>query len=272
MNLELNKTYHMDCLEGMKLIADKSIDMILCDLPYGVTQNKWDSAIPLDALWEQYNRIIKDNGAIVLTAQTPFDKILGASNVANLRYEWIWDKDKGSGFLNAKRMPLRQHENILVFYKKQPTYHPQMREADQNKVRPLRKNTSQNSTNYGNVTGGVEGRSDITKRYPTTILRYSAMAGELNPANRLHPTQKPVDMFEYLIRTYTNEGDIVLDNCMGSGTTAVACIRSKRHYIGFESDEIYAEISELRAKMESNPEKSEEIKRRIEELVKRKAL
>jgi site-specific DNA-methyltransferase (adenine-specific) len=245
--LELNKIYHMDCLEGMKLIPDKSIDMILCDLPYGVTaRNKWDCIIDLDKLWLQYKRIIKDNGVIALFAQTPFDKILGASNIKMLKYEWIWDKTKGSGFLNAKRMPLRQHENILVFYKKQPTYNPIMRDADPSKIRPLRKNTKQNSSNYGEVRDGVEGKSDVTKRYPTTILKYSAMEGELNPLNRLHPTQKPVELCEYLIKTYTNENDIVLDNCMGSGTTAVAAIRTNRKFIGFEIEKEYIEIANQR--------------------------
>ena len=128
-NIEINKIYNEDCLEGMKRIKDKSIDMILADLPYGTTQNKWDTVIPLDLLWKQYNRIIKDNGAIVLTAQTPFDKVLGVSNIKNLRYEWIWEKEQGTGHLNAKLMPMKNHENILVFYKKLPTYNPQMREG-----------------------------------------------------------------------------------------------------------------------------------------------
>lgn len=226
--LEVNKTYHMDCLKGMKLIKDKSVDMILCDLPYGTTQNKWDSIIPLNKLWKEYNRIIKDNGAIVLTAQTPFDKVLGASNLKMLKYEWIWEKNRGTGHLNAKKMPMKSHENILVFYKKLPTYNPQMREGDSY----VRKN-GKGSTNYGSQVDTVTKNEG---RYPLSVLNYNVVE------RTIHPTQKPVELFEYLIKTYTNEGELVLDNCMGSGTTAIACINTKRNYIGFELEEEYIKL------------------------------
>ncbi|MGD1416484.1 DNA-methyltransferase [Bacillus stercoris] len=224
----------MDCLEGMKLIKDKSIDMILCDLPYGTTQNKWDSIIPLDKLWQEYNRIIKDNGAIVLTAQTPFDKVLGNSNLKMLKYEWIWEKNRGTGHLNAKKMPMKSHENILVFYKKLPTYNPQMREGEPY----IRKDCSKSSLNKGNYGKTNESHTTISEggRYPLSVINFNSVE------RTIHPTQKPVELFEYLIKTYTNEGELVLDNCMGSGTTAIACINTKRNYIGFELEEEYIKL------------------------------
>ncbi|NYV67581.1 site-specific DNA-methyltransferase [Bacillus sp. Gen3] len=236
--LELNRIYQRDCIEGMRMLPDKSIDMILCDLPYGTTRNKWDSIIPLDALWEQYKRIIKDNGAIVLTAAPPFNAILGASNIGWYRYEWIWDKKLGSGSLNVKKVPLKRHENILVFYKKAPTYNPQMRKG---KFR--NKSTSKPSSNKGNY-GEIRHVKDNFNDdyYPTTILEFS----NANVRDRVHPTQKPVALFEYLIKTYTIEGEIVLDNCMGSGTTAVAAVRTGRKFIGFEREHEYVEIANKR--------------------------
>ena len=227
--MELNKIYNEDCLVGMKDIPDKSIDMILCDLPYGTTRNKWDTIIPLDKLWEQYDRITKDNGAIVLTAQTPFDKVLGMSNLETLKYEWIWTKYSGTGHLNAKKMPMKNHENILVFYKKLPTYNPQM-----TKGTPYTQKSGRASSNYNpqeRVTTVNEGY-----RYPLTVQKFKSEKG-------LHPTQKPVELFEYLIKTYTNDGETVLDNCMGSGTTAIACINTNRNYIGFELDQEYYRAS-----------------------------
>ena len=227
--MELNKIYNEDCLVGMSAIPDKSIDMILCDLPYGTTRNKWDTVLPLDWLWDEYNRIIKDSGAIVLTAQTPFDKVLGASNIENLKYEWIWVKPSGTGHLNAKKMPLKNHENILVFYKKLPTYNPQM-----TKGTPYTQKSGRASSNYNpqeRVTTVNEGY-----RYPLTVQKFKSEKG-------LHPTQKPVELFEYLIKTYTNEGETVLDNCMGSGTTAIAAIDTNRNYIGFELDKGYYKAS-----------------------------
>ena len=227
--MELNKIYNEDCLVGMKRIPDGSVDMILCDLPYGTTRNKWDTVLPLDWLWDEYNRIIKDSGAIVLTAQTPFDKVLGATNIENLKYEWIWVKPSGTGHLNAKKMPLKNHENILVFYKKLPTYNPQM-----TKGTPYTQKSGRASSNYNpqeRVTTVNEGY-----RYPLTVQKFKSEKG-------LHPTQKPVELFEYLIKTYTNEGETVLDNCMGSGTTAIAAINTNRNYIGFELDEGYYKAS-----------------------------
>ena len=222
----------MDCIDGMKLIPDKSVDMILCDLPYGITQNKWDSIIPLDALWKEYNRVIKDNGAIVLTASTPFDKMLGASNIKNLRYEWIWKKNNVTGHLNAKRMPMKEHENILVFYKKQPTYNPQG-------ILPFNKMTRRGSNGANYNESKTQNFQEYTN-YPRSILEFQY------DKDKLHPTQKPVGLFEYLIKTYTHEGDIVLDNCIGSGTTAVAAINTNRNYIGFELSEEYCEIAKER--------------------------
>ena len=230
--MELNKIYNEDCLEGMKKMPDKSVDMILCDLPYGTTRNKWDAIIPLDELWQQYNRVIKDNGAIVLTAQTPFDKVLGVSNLKMLKYEWIWTKYSGTGHLNAKKMPMKNHENILVFYKKLPTYNPQM-----TKGTPYTQKSGRASSNYNpqeRVTTVNDGY-----RYPLTVQKFKSEKG-------LHPTQKPVELFEYLIKTYTNEGETVLDNCMGSGTTAIAAINTNRNYIGFELDEEYYNLANER--------------------------
>lgn len=237
-SLSLNKIYHEDCIVGMRNIADKSVDMILCDLPYGTTQNSWDTIIPLDELWAQYNRIIKDNGAIVLTAQTPFDKVLGASNIRMLKYEWIWQKEAGTGFLNAKKMPLKNHENVLVFYKKPPIYNPQMREGEAYSGRVSAKNLG--SSNYGDTSNTSEEKRTYEGRYPVTVLNFE------RDRLKVHPTQKPVALFEYLIRTYTNEGETVLDNCMGSGTTAVACINTKRNFIGFELNEDYLKIANKR--------------------------
>jgi len=238
--LELNRIYNQDCLEGMKYIDDKSIDMILCDLPYGTTTCKWDTIIPFDKLWNQYNRVIKDNGAILLFAQTPFDKVLGCSNIKNLRYEWIWEKEQGTGNLNANKMPLKKTENILVFYKKLPTYNPQMTEGS---AYTIKRNYNDNEI-FGK-TGTKDGY--VTKntgmRYPTNLIKFNR---ELQ--NRFHPTQKPVALCEYLIKTYTNEGELVLDNCMGSGTTAIACKNTNRNYIGFELDKKYYEIANERIK------------------------
>lgn len=238
--MELNKIYNQDCLVGMESIQDKSIDMVLCDLPYGTTKNQWDSIINLDKLWEQYNRIIKDNGAIVLTAQTPFDKVLGVSNLKMLKYEWIWEKTSATGHLNAKKMPMKAHENILVFYKKLPTYNPQKTTGHERKVSTAKhKRNSKNSSNYGESSATTY---DSTERYPRSVQIFSTDKQK----SSFHPTQKPVALFEYLIKTYTNEGDLVLDNCMGSGTTAVACINTNRNYIGFELDSGYYNLANER--------------------------
>ena len=237
--MEVNKIYNIDCLIGMKNIPNKSIDMILCDLPYGTTQNKWDSVIPLDKLWEQYCRIIKDNGAIVLFAQTPFDKVLGCSNIKMLRYEWIWEKTTATGHLNAKKMPMKAHENILVFYKKLPTYNPQ-KTTGHTPVHSYTKHQDDGS-NYGKTVVGISGGGS-TERYPRSVQRFKSDKQKC----ALHPTQKPVELLEYLIKTYTNEGDLVLDNCMGSGSTAVACLNTNRKFLGFELDENYFNIANKR--------------------------
>jgi site-specific DNA-methyltransferase (adenine-specific) len=225
--------YLGDCLEIMKQIPDGSVDAIICDLPYGTTQNKWDSIINLDALWIEYKRIC--NGAIVLTAQTPFDKVLGFSNLKMLKYEWIWVKENGTGFLNAKKAPLKNHENVLVFYDKPPTYNPQMRTG----FKPyVCKQGSTKSKNYGSQAGAVTESNG--ERYPLTVIEFQ------RDKDKIHPTQKPVALMEYFVKTYTNEGDTILDNCMGSGTTGVACKNLNRNFIGIEKDETYFEIARKR--------------------------
>ena len=234
MHLDINKIHQGDCLELMNGIPDKSIDMILCDLPYGTTQNKWDSIIDLDKLWMQYKRIIKDDGAIVLTSQTPFDKVLGSSNLSMLKYEWIWNKLSPTGHLNAKKMPMKKTENVLVFYKNLPTYNPQG--LIYNPRIKKRSSKSTGSSSYGKHSD--ENFSEYSG-YPTNLLEFMR-------ENGLHPTQKPVPLFEYLIKTYTNEGEIVLDNCIGSGTTAIAAINTNRNYIGIELDENYYNIANKR--------------------------
>lgn len=214
----------------MRTLPDASVNMVLCDLPYGTTQNKWDSVINLAALWAEYMRVC--HGAIVLTAQAPFDKVLGASNIGMLRYEWIWRKEAGTGFLNAKRAPLKDHENVLVFYEKPPTYNPQMRAG----FKPYKCKQGHVGTNYGAVRPENISESN-GERYPVTVLEFP------RDKAKLHPTQKPVALMEYLVCTYTNEGDVVLDNCMGSGTTGVACINTGRDFIGIEKNDEYFKIA-----------------------------
>ena len=235
--------YQGDCLEIMKEIKDKSIDMILCDLPYGITQNKSDIIIPFEPLWKQYERIIKDNGAIILFAQGVFYIDLVNSNRKLFRYDLVWDKCLVSGFLNAKRMPLRQHEQIAVFYKKLPTYNPQFTQG-----KPLHSkgiaytNKEIKNQNYGkfNITDDI--RAGSTQKYPTSIIKFQ----KPHPSITIHRTQKPVELLEYLIKTYTNENDLVLDNCMGSGSTGVACKNLNRNFIGIELDENYFNIAKER--------------------------
>jgi site-specific DNA-methyltransferase (adenine-specific) len=236
-SLEINRIYQMDCLEGMKLIPDKSIDMILCDLPYGTTACKWDYVIPFAALWKQYERIIKDNGAIVLTASQPFTTALINSNINLFRYCWYWNKTYTVGFMNANKMPLRNVEEVAVFYKKLPTYNPQG-VVEVNKKRYRRKDKE---TTVYNDMGLKEGEyAQKFTNYPTQVLVFG------KEGKTVHPTQKPVALFEYLIKTYTNEGEIVLDNCMGSGTTAVAALKCGRRFIGFETESKYIEIANMR--------------------------
>ena len=234
------KFIHGDCLEEMPKLADKSIDMILCDLPYGTTACKWDTVIPFEPLWKQYKRLIKDNGAIVLTASQPFTSALVMSNPKMFKYEWIWDKMKGSGSMLAKIMPLKSHENILVFSKERTKYYPILEQADKKNIRDREKNFSKPLSNeiYGELSGYTGTKEDSTRK-PKTIISISSQANELHQGKRLHPTQKPVALFEYLIRTYTNEGDTVLDNCAGSGTTGIAAFNTKRNAILIEKDEQY---------------------------------
>ena len=275
--LEINKVYNEDCLIGMKKIKDKSIDMILCDLPYGTTQNKWDSVIPLNdyieveikgkikqlkqdefllycyqnnisldkaksewkngfkkGLWSHYNRIIKDNGAIVLTADGIFTSEIINSNKKMFKYKLIWDKKSTTGFLNAKRMPLRRHEDILIFYNKTPSYFPKMEVRGKPRIKGGYHNKRQGNGDmcYGEFKSQTKMSNEY---YPTSIIQVS----NANQSNKMHPTQKPVDLFKYLIETYTKENDIVLDNCMGSGTTAISSIETNRKFVGYELNKEY---------------------------------
>jgi DNA modification methylase len=247
--LEVNKIFHGDCLEVMNDIDDKSIDLILCDLPYGTTQAKWDSVIDLDKLWLHYERIIKDNGAILLFSQTPFNIILGYSNIKLLKYEWIWEKPNATGFLNTKKCPLKAHENILVFYKKQPIYNPQKTHGHNPVNKNFRKASVQNKSElYGKVGKDLLGGGE-TDRFPRSVIKFSKDTQTNKSTQFHHPTQKPLALCEYLIKTYSNEGDIVLDNCIGSGTTAIAAINTNRKYIGIEKDEKYYNMSLERIKI-----------------------
>ena len=226
-----------DCLELMKDVPDKSVDMILCDLPYGTTACKWDTIIPLDPLWEQYERIIKDNGAVVLTGSQPFTSALVMSNPKWFKYAWVWDKVKPSGFQIAKYRPMMRQEDVLVFGKGRINYYPIMTERE--KVKKSKVYKSSDSSPLAN-NDGIE--RVYTQKYPQSILTYS----NANQSGKVHPTQKPVPLFEYLIKTYTNEGETILDNCMGSGTTGVACKNLNRNFIGMELDKEYFEIAKKR--------------------------
>lgn len=255
-----------DCLELMKEIPDKSIDMILCDLPYGITACKWDKIIPFESLWKQYNRIIKDNGAIVLFGSQPFTSKLVISNIEMFKYEWIWEKQKASNFMSAKFQPLKYHENILVFSKNTHNYYPQkyrvleLEEIKQMNNQQLKKLfESRDYDRFGKIDRrktinnnyelkethlgtGLRVRSkDDGYRYPKSVIKINKSINK-----NIHPTQKPVALLEYLIKTYTNENETVLDNCMGSGSTGVACINTNRNFIGMEIDEEYFNIAKKR--------------------------
>jgi len=229
---------HGDCLEVMKLIPDGSVDMVLADPPYGTTQCKWDSVIPFEPMWEQLKRVTKKNGAIVLTASQPFTSALIMSNVKMFKYCWVWEKSKSTNFLNAKKQPLRKHEDICVFYRKQPNYNPQMT-LGQPYDKGVRKD--QLSGSYGDFKP-KHVRSD-GERYPTDVFYFKTAESE---GRVWHPTQKPVALMEYLIKTYTNEGETVLDFTMGSGTTGVAAKSLNRKFIGIELDEAYFNIANER--------------------------
>ena len=232
--------WHGDCLEMMKDIPDGSVDMILCDLPYGTTRNRWDIIIPFDELWEHYGRVIKKNGAIVLFSDGLFSVQLISSNTKLWRYNLVWDKMLASGFLNANKMPLRRHELISVFYKKPPTYNPQKTVGQQNHSKGRAKESKNN--NYGNF-GFVDNKDVLGElKHPTSILTFQ----KPHPSVSVHPTQKPVALLEYLVKTYTNEGETVLDNCMGSGSTGIACVNTGRNFIGIELDKGYYDIAEKR--------------------------
>jgi len=234
LHLDINSINKGDCLELMNGIKDKSVDMILADLPYGTTACSWDSIINLDKLWSQYERIIKDNGAIVLTASQPFTTKLINSNIQLFRYVWEWEKEQGVNFLLAKKQPLKIHEDVVVFYKQQPTYNPQM-----TKGKPY----ISGKGDSGEVTGSVNKIQTVNNgtRYPTTRLKFNRQTGR-------HPTEKPVKLFEYLIKTYTNEGDLVLDNTAGSGTTGVAAQNTNRNYILMEQEQKYIDVINERLK------------------------
>lgn len=242
----LNTVTQGDCLEVMRQIPDKSVDMILCDLPYGTTACKWDSVIPFDPLWAEYERVIKPNGAIVLTAAQPFTSALIMSNPKLFKQALVWEKDKPSNFPQAKRRFLSYKEDIVVFYKKPPTYNPQM----VNVGKPFNRYKDDRTHNEGSIFQGSQ--SAVTPyrasnfRYPKDIIKFPAPKHNDGVNGCLHPTQKPVALFEYLIKTYSNEGDVVLDNCLGSGTTAVAAINTNRQFIGIEREPEYVAISNQR--------------------------
>jgi len=243
--------YYGDCLVEMDKIADKSVDMILCDLPYGTTACKWDSVIDFKLMWEQLNRIIKPNGAIVLFGSEPFSSALRMSNMKNFRYDWIWDKIKGSGFLNANKMPIKRHEVISIFYKKLPTYNKQLKKRNANS-HSLGKveNYTANKEKYKNGVYAMQGIefkkmnaiNDYSFKNPDTIIEIS-VGNSRGQYKRLHPTQKPVLLMEYLILTYTNENETILDFTMGSGSTGVAAKNLNRNFIGIEMDENYFNIA-----------------------------
>lgn len=231
-----------DCLEKMKDIPRGSVDLVLCDLPYGTTKCCWDSVLPLDELWAHYNRVCKEDAAILLFAQTPFDKVLGASNLKQLRYEWIWEKTQATGHLNATRMPMKAHENILVFYRRLPTYNPQITLGHAPTNANFRSIASQNKTEvYGKATKDLSGGGKTT-RFPRSVLGFSSDKQKMKNTGFRHPTQKPLALCEYLVETYSNEGDLVLDNCAGSGTSLLAAKNLNRRFLGIEKDRRYYEM------------------------------
>ena len=238
INVSTHTLYKGDCLEIMKDIPDGSIDIILCDLPYGTTACKWDNVVPFEPLWEQYERIIKDNGAIVLFGSEPFSSFLRVSNIKLYKYDLKWQKDQGSDFMLAKKKPLKDYEDIMIFYKKQPTYNPQMREGFKEWTK---RDTGNNKIEHLDKAEKPQLKQSIgDKRYPISILRFNRIR------DGLHPTQKPVELLEWLVQTYTNEGETVLDNTMGSGSTGVACIKTNRKFIGIELYDTYFDTAKQR--------------------------
>ena len=242
--IEINKVYNEECLQGMQNIYNESIDMILCDLPYGTTKCRWDSIIPFEKLWEQYKRIIKKNGAIVLTGSQPFTSKLICSNLDMFKYEMIWEKPNPSNPMLAKKQTLKNHENISIFYKSQCTFNPQM---ELRLEKDKRKGDTKDFGTYKHINQKrIVSSTDKEYKYPLSVKKFN------REQTGFHPTQKPVSLFEYLIKTYTNENDLVLDNCMGSGTTAIAAMNTKRNFIGFELDKEYYNISVDRIKKNKN--------------------
>jgi len=271
--LELNKIHQGDCLELMKGIENKSIDCIICDLPYGTTSCSWDEIIPFDKLWNQYNRIIKDNGAIVLFGSQPFTTKLINSNIKNFKYEWIWEKQKASNFMTAKYQPLKYHENVVVFSKGTHNYYPQRYKVlelgdvedgiknkgikyvkeiiENNLIRNFgkidrRKVHNDNKTNKEVIGSNIKRTRKVDDGYrnPKSIITINKSINK-----NIHPTQKPVELIEYLINTYSKEGDLILDNCIGSGTTAIACMNTGRNWIGMELDEEYYKLAKERIEL-----------------------
>lgn len=232
-----NSLYNMDGIEGLRRLAPGTVDMLLCDLPYGTTRNDWDVQISLSDFWAAAKKAVKPNGAILLFGQCPYDKVIGVSNLKMLRYEWIWYKDKGTGFLNARRAPLKKTEHILVFYRKNPVYHPQWDYRTPYAKKHVHDGAS---SNYNAFRRKEKISISDGRRYPGNVIRIPGVA------RGIHPTQKPVALFEYLIRTYTDEQDLVVDICAGSGTTAVACMRMNRRYICCEINKGIYELARER--------------------------
>jgi DNA modification methylase len=229
---------HGDCLELMKTIPDESVDMVLCDLPYGTTACKWDSVIPFEPLWAQYNRILKEDGSIVLFSAQPFTSVMVNSNIKNYRHHWIWLKNRGTGFQVAKYRPMMKTEDIIVFSTSSGKikYYPQMIKLD----KPKKYNYASNTNGTNPLSNFKKGYKIATEKYPTNVLPFD------KPNKYLHPTQKPVALLEYLIRTYSNENDLILDNTCGSGSTGVAAVNTNRRFIGIEKDDNYFEIAQKR--------------------------
>ena len=238
--MEVNAIYNEDCLIGMNRIPDKSIDLILCDLPYGKTACKWDVIIPFEPLWAQYNRIAKVNAAIVLFSDEPFTSSLIKSNPKHFRYKWIWNKGRGSNFQCAKYQPMKCHEEICVFYRKMPTYNPQWWYSTPYKAVDRMRAKPSEILGATSIARNISKGSADGRRYPRSIINVS------HDKSKLHPTQKPVALLEYLIKTYSNDGEVVLDNCFGSGSTLVAAVNTNRRYIGFELDSRYFEVAKQR--------------------------
>lgn len=236
MKIDLHKG---DCIELMKQIPNGSVDMVLCDLPYGTTACKWDVVIPFDKLWEQYERVCKETAAIVLTASQPFTSMLVLSNIKMFRHEWIWQKNRGSNFANTVREPFKEHEEVIVFSKGKWTYNKQMQERSGGGLDRVKYELKWESKSENYRQFDTRNSNQPKLRVPSSVQKFNTEVG-------LHPTQKPIALFEYLIRTYSNEGDVVLDNCMGSGTTGVACVNLKRNFIGIEKEEKYFEIAKNR--------------------------